>query len=97
MCLAVPGKVVRWLDRDPIAATAEVEFGTARRVCQMACVPGAKAGDYVVVHAGVALSVMDTEQADRLLEDLSRGFRQGVTAERAEATRAIDSKSSDSK
>lgn len=80
MCLAVPGKVVRWLDRDPIAGTAEVEFGTVRRVCQMACVPGAKAGDFVIVHAGVALSVMDTDQADRLLEDLSRGLGQGSSA-----------------
>lgn len=71
MCLAIPGRVIRRVDSDPISATAEVEFGAARRVCHMACVPEAVPGDFVIVHAGVAISILDTDQADRLLTDLA--------------------------
>ena len=56
MCLAVPGKIVRWISRDPVLATAEVEFEGVRRVCHMACVTEAAVGDYVIVHAGVGIS-----------------------------------------
>jgi hydrogenase expression/formation protein HypC len=67
MCLAVPGCVVRWLDRDPLTATAEIDFGGLKKSCHMACTPDAKVGDYVLVHAGVALTVMDCEAAARAL------------------------------
>ncbi len=72
MCLAVPGKIVRWIDRDPTFARAEVEFGGVRRVCHMACVPDAPVGDYVLVHAGVAITRIDTSEAKRVLDDLAR-------------------------
>ncbi len=71
MCLAVPGRVVRWIEVDPISAIAEVEFGAVHRICHMACVPDAVPGDFVIVHAGVAISILDTDQADRLLTDLA--------------------------
>ena len=70
MCLAVPGKVVTWLDRDPLFARAEIEFEGVRRVCHMACVPDAEVGEFVIVHAGVAISRVDTEEAERILNDL---------------------------
>lgn len=70
MCLAVPGKVVRWLDRDPLFARAEVEFAGVRRVCHMSCVPEAGEGEFVIVHAGVAISRVDQAEAERLLDDL---------------------------
>ena len=72
MCLAVPGKVVRWIDRDPTFATAELEFDGIRRVCHMACATVARVGDYVFVHAGLTISLLDPEEANRLLADLSR-------------------------
>lgn len=72
MCLAVPGKVVRWLDRDSTFATAEVEFAGVRRRCQMACVPEAVEGDYVIVHAGIAISRVDAAEAERAIADLTR-------------------------
>ncbi len=71
MCLAIPGRVIRWIERDPLAGTAEIEFGAVRRVCHMACVPTAAAGDFVIVHAGVAISIMDTAEADRVLQELT--------------------------
>lgn len=66
MCLAVPGKVVEWLDRDPLFAAAWVEFGGVRRRVSMACAPEAVLGDYVLVHAGVAITRVDAEEADRM-------------------------------
>ena len=72
MCLGIPGKVVRWLNRDAIQAQAEIEFGGIRRVCQMACVPEAAEGDYVIVHAGVAITRVDSIEAERTLEELAR-------------------------
>lgn len=72
MCLAVPGKIVKWLDRDPTFARADIEFDGVRRVCSMACVADAEVGDYVIVHAGLAISRIDAGEAGRLLDDLSR-------------------------
>lgn len=72
MCLAVPGRVVCWLNRDPMFAQAEVEFDSIRRVCHMACVTDAEVGDYVIVHAGVAISQVNEAEAQRTLSDLAR-------------------------
>jgi hydrogenase expression/formation protein HypC len=71
MCLGIPGKVVRWINRDSILAQAEVEFAGVRRVCQMACAPDAAEGDYVIVHAGVAITRVDRAEAERTLADLA--------------------------
>ncbi len=71
MCLAIPGKVVQWVDTDPLLAIAEVEFGGVTRRCHMACVPEAAPGDYVVVHAGVAIAILDADEALRVLEELA--------------------------
>ncbi len=59
MCLGVPGRLIRWLDRSDLTAEAEIDFGGVRKRCHMACVPNAREGDYVLVHAGVALTVLD--------------------------------------
>jgi hydrogenase expression/formation protein HypC len=72
MCLAIPGKVVRWLDRDPILGCAEIEFAGVCRVCQMACVLDAAEGDYVIVHAGLAISRVDRAAAERTLAEISQ-------------------------
>ena len=72
MCLAVPGRVTRWINRDETFAQAEVEFDGVRRVCHMACVTDANEGDYVIVHAGVAISLVDENEARQTLADLAR-------------------------
>ena len=72
MCLGVPGRVMEWVDRDPVFARASIEFGGVRRTCHMACVPDAQVGEYVVVHAGLAISRFDEDEARRVLEELER-------------------------
>lgn len=72
MCLGVPGRITRWVERDPTFAQAEVEFDGVRRLCHMACVTDAEVGDYVLVHAGIAISRIDAAEAQRVFDELAR-------------------------
>lgn len=67
MCLGIPGRVVERSNSEHDLALALVEFGGIRRQVSLACVPEAQLGDYVIVHAGIAISRLDVEEAERLL------------------------------
>lgn len=71
MCLGVPGRIVeRCAIEEGTLAAGLVEFeGLRRRVC-LELVPDAVVGDYVIVHAGIAISKVNAEEADRLLQHL---------------------------
>lgn len=71
MCLAVPGRIHEILDEDPLVRWGWVEFGAVRQRVALACVPEARIDDYVLVHAGIAISVMDVKEAEALLETLA--------------------------
>ena len=70
MCLAVPGKLLSIAGDDPLSRTGKVSFGGILKEVNLTCVPEAKIGDYVIVHAGLAISVLDEEEAARTLEYL---------------------------
>ena len=72
MCLGIPGKIVRWIEREGALAQAEIEFAGVRRICHMACVPEAEMGDYVIVHAGIAISRVDADEAARVFAELEK-------------------------
>lgn len=63
MCLAVPGQIVEVNEKDPLFRLGVVDFGGVTREVNLACVPEARIGDYVIVHVGMALSVLDRETA----------------------------------
>ena len=63
MCLALPALI---LDL-PGADQALVELGGMRRTVSVALVPEARVGDYVVVHVGHAIGLMDADEAARSL------------------------------
>lgn len=71
MCLGVPGRLAAWINRDPLLAIADIDFGGIKKRVHMACVLDAHVGDYVLVHAGVALSVIDQPAAEQWLSELS--------------------------
>ena len=72
MCLAIPGMVVEIGDAEPPFNSALVEFaGVRRRIC-LACVPEVDVGDYVLVHAGVAISRINAAEAAKVLQDLEQ-------------------------
>jgi hydrogenase expression/formation protein HypC len=70
MCLAVPGKIVQLTEAAPPFSSAVVEFGGVRREVSVACVPEAVVGDYIMVHAGIAISRVDADEAARVLRTL---------------------------
>jgi hydrogenase expression/formation protein HypC len=72
MCLAVPGKIVSIDEQNPVVRNGRVEFGGIIKAVSLACVPEAKIGDYVIVHAGFALNILDEEQARITLDYLQQ-------------------------
>jgi hydrogenase expression/formation protein HypC len=68
MCLAVPGKLIAIEGEDPLARRGKVDFGGVVREAQLAYVPEAKVGDYVIVHVGFALSILDEQEAEETLK-----------------------------
>ena len=66
MCLAVPGKVIEWVDKEPLTARAVVDFEGVCREAHMACVPDAEIDDYVLIHAGIAIAKIDEDEAKKL-------------------------------
>lgn len=68
MCLAVPGKIEEIREDDGLK-TGRVNFGgVVKKIC-LDYVPEAKVGDYVIVHVGFALSIIDAETAELTLAD----------------------------
>lgn len=84
MCLAVPGLIVEITEQSPPFATGVVEFSGVRRGVSLACVPDAQPGDYVLVHAGVAITRIDEAEAERTLRTLEE-----LGLENEEAGRAV--------
>jgi hydrogenase expression/formation protein HypC len=70
MCLAVPGKIVSIEGDDPIVRDGKVNFGGVVKRINLSLVPEAKIGDYVLVHVGLALSIVDEEEAKQVFEFL---------------------------
>lgn len=72
MCLAIPGKLLELRgDDDALMRTGRVEFGGIVKEVNLAYTPEAKIGDFVLVHVGFALSVVDEAEARRVFEHLS--------------------------
>ena len=66
MCLAVPGKIRSIESRyNGLVRMAEVSFGGIVKEASLEMVPTAQIGDYVLVHVGVAISIVDEEEAKK--------------------------------
>jgi len=70
MCLAVPGMILSIAGDEPILRTGRVDFGGVVKEINLAYTPEAAAGDYVLVHVGFAIAVIDEEEAGRVFEHL---------------------------
>jgi hydrogenase expression/formation protein HypC len=70
MCLAVPGKILTMDGLEPILRTGKVQFGGIVKEVHLAYLPEAKVGDYVIVHVGFAISIVDEKEATRVFEYL---------------------------
>ncbi len=70
MCLAVPGKIIAVDPSDSLMRPGKVDFGGVVKDVNLCYVPEAKVGDYVIVHVGFALNVIDDAEAARVFEYL---------------------------
>jgi hydrogenase expression/formation protein HypC len=72
MCLAIPGKIERISGDSPLTRSGRINFGGVIKEANLAYVPEAVTGDYVIVHAGFALSRVDEDEAQKVFEYLKR-------------------------
>ncbi|MEQ1528777.1 MAG: HypC/HybG/HupF family hydrogenase formation chaperone [Methylococcaceae bacterium] len=69
MCLAVPGRIISLTnDTDPLARKGQIDFSGITKEISLAYVPEAGINDYVIVHAGFAISLLDEDEAHASLQ-----------------------------
>ncbi len=67
MCLAIPGKVVEIYEEAGLSMGRLDYGGVINKAC-LAYLPEVKVGDYAIVHAGFAISILDEEEALKSIE-----------------------------
>ncbi|MBS0287847.1 MAG: HypC/HybG/HupF family hydrogenase formation chaperone [Proteobacteria bacterium] len=72
MCLGIPGKVIEIDNSNALLTQAKVAFGSISKSVSLCFTPDAKVGDYVVVHVGFAISIINEEQANELMHALAQ-------------------------
>ncbi|MFZ4771068.1 MAG: HypC/HybG/HupF family hydrogenase formation chaperone [Ferruginibacter sp.] len=73
MCLAIPGKILSITNQlDETFRFGKVSFGGITKEVNLCMVPEAKPDDYVLVHVGVAISIVDEEEAKITFEYLKQ-------------------------
>jgi len=66
MCLALPVRVIE-VGRGPADGMALVELGGVKKEISLALLDDVQVGDYVILHAGFALAILDPDEAERTL------------------------------
>ncbi|MEM6316547.1 MAG: HypC/HybG/HupF family hydrogenase formation chaperone [Bacteroidota bacterium] len=90
MCLAIPGKIKSIESKyDGLVRMAKVSFGGIIKEASLEMVPQAKEDDYVLVHVGVAISVVDEAEAKRTFQYLEE---MGEVAEELNITEFLPNK-----
>lgn len=65
MCLAIPGRVIE-IDGEDLFRRARVSFGGIVKEVNLSYVPEAEVGSYVLVHVGLAISMIDEVEAEKV-------------------------------
>ncbi len=68
MCLAVPGQIIETTADQPLLRNGIIDFAGVRKTVSLAYLPEAQIGDFVIVHAGFAIAVIDQEEAEASLK-----------------------------
>lgn len=82
MCLAIPGQILSIAGDDPLMRTGRVSFGGIVKEVNLAYVPEATVGDYVIVHVGFAISKLEAQEAERVfayLQQMENLAEDGIT------------------
>lgn len=70
MCLGIPGKLESITQEGELTRAGKVSFGGIQKEVNLAYVPDARVGDYVIVHVGFAISRVDEAEAMQVFEYL---------------------------
>lgn len=71
MCLSIPGKLIEITSQlDEVFRVGKVSFDGIIKEVSLTLVPEANIGDYVMVHVGAAISVIDEEEAKKTFDIL---------------------------
>jgi len=68
MCLAVPGKIITISGEDPLSRMGHIDFSGIKKEISLAYLPEAEINNYVIVHAGFAISIIDEDEARESLK-----------------------------
>ncbi|BBC26282.1 HypC/HybG/HupF family hydrogenase formation chaperone [Pseudanabaena sp. ABRG5-3] len=71
MCLAIPGKILS-IQGEDLMRVGKVSFSGVVKEVNLAYLPEAEIGDYAIIHAGVAISIVDPAEAEQTLLDLQQ-------------------------
>ncbi len=83
MCLAIPGKILELYEENGLRM-GRIDYAGTRHAACLEYVPQARTGEYVIVHAGFAISVLNEEEARKSL-DLWREMAEAAAAEGTDA------------
>jgi len=72
MCLAVPGQILDINDHGNLMRSGRVSFSGVIKQINLAYTPEAEVGNYVLVHVGFAISVINEAEANRIFAELQR-------------------------
>jgi hydrogenase expression/formation protein HypC len=73
MCLAIPGKLISISSQlDETFRIGKVSFGGIMKEVNLCMLPDAQVNDYVLVHVGVAISIIDEEEANKTFSYLQQ-------------------------
>ncbi len=71
MCLAIPGKVLETYEENGLPM-GRIDFSGAQNTACLSYTPEAEVGSWVIVHAGFALQILNEEEAQASLKELTR-------------------------
>jgi len=72
MCLAIPGKILTITDSGDSMPVGRVSFSGVIKTINLVYTPAASIGDYVLVHVGFAISIINQAEADMIFTELQR-------------------------
>jgi len=70
MCLAVPGKIINISGDTSLNRMGKIDFSGISKEISLAYLPEARLDDYVIVHAGFAISIIDQQEAQETLNTI---------------------------
>ena len=70
MCLGIPGKIEQITVDDGISRVGKVNFGNVKKSINLTFVPDAVVDDFILAHVGVAIAIVDEQEADKTLRML---------------------------